>query len=136
MHAHARDSLSSSGSIIIVGEAEKIDMQPTDKPAPAQFEGRRVAFKNDAHHSDCWHYQSGLATGVVLRVAPSLAQKAELLGTEGIDLPEWLADLDEVPRLWVKVDPCPSFPRGCEAGVEMECLVLVDSTPGGAAGSQ
>jgi hypothetical protein len=111
-------------------------MQPADDATPAQFVGRHVAFKNDAEHAGCWHAQAGLATGVVLRVAQSLAQKAELLGTEGIDVPEWLADLDEAPRLWVKVDPCPAFPRGCEAGVERKCLVLLDSTPGRVAGNQ
>jgi hypothetical protein len=121
---------------MIVVQAEKIDMQPTDDSPAAQFVGRKVAFKNDADHAGCWHRQTGVATGVVLRVAQSLAQKAELLGTEGIDLPEWLAEMEDVPRLWVKVDPCPSFPRGCEAGVDLECLVLLDSTPGRAGAGQ
>ena len=111
-------------------------MEPTDDSTAARFVGRKVAFKNDADHAGCWHVQVGVATGVVLRVAQSLAQKAELLGTEGIDLPEGLAEMEEVPRLWVKVDPCPAFPRGCEAGVELECLLLQDSTPGRVAGCQ
>jgi hypothetical protein len=119
-----------------VVQAEKIDMEPADDSSAARFVGRKVAFKNDAEHADCWHVQVGLTTGVVLRVAQSLAQKAELLGTEGIDLPEGLAEMEDVPRLWVKVDPCPAFPRGCEAGVELECLLLLDSTPGRVAGGQ
>ena len=72
-------------------------MEPTDKTA-AQLVGRRVAFKADAEHADCWHHQAGLATGVVLRPAQSLAQKADLLGTEGIAVPEWLTEIEEVSR--------------------------------------
>jgi hypothetical protein len=97
-------------------------MEPT--PTPAQLVGRKVAFKTDAEHAECWHRQVGLATGLVLRAAQSLAQKSELLGTEGIEVPQWLADIEEVPRVWVKADPCPSFPRGCEVAVEIDCLTL------------
>jgi hypothetical protein len=126
----------SVGSIIILVYVEKADMEHDEDRSPAQFVGCKVVFKNDEEHAGCWHVQVGLAAGVVLRAAQSLAQKAELLGTEGINLPDWLTEMEEVPRLWVKVDPCSSFPRGCEAAVEQDCLVVVDSPQGRAAGQQ
>jgi hypothetical protein len=100
-------------------------MEPYDIEFLAQLVGRKVAFKTDSEHSGCWHFQVSLASGTILRVAQSLAQKAELLGTEGVELPEWLADLEEVPRIWIKADPCPAFPRGCEVAVEKDCLTLL-----------
>ena len=100
-------------------------MEPNDLPHLAQLIGRKVAFKTDAEHGGCWHFQVSLATGTVLRVAQSLAQKAELLGTEGVEVPAWLADVEEVPRLWIKADPCPAFPRGCEVAVEEDCFTLL-----------
>ena len=92
--------------------------EPADNVTSAQLIGRRVAFKTDSAHADCWHFQVALATGTVLRLAQSLAEKAELLGTERIAIPEWLADIEEVARLWIKADPCPAFPRGCEVAVD------------------
>jgi hypothetical protein len=100
-------------------------VEPSDLKNFGQLVGRRVAFKSDSEHAGCWHFQARLATGTVLRVAQSLAQKAELLGSEGVEVPPWLADLEEVPRLWIKADTCPAFPRGCEVAVEKDCLTLL-----------
>jgi hypothetical protein len=91
---------------------------------PEQMIGKRVAFRDDAAHGDCWHCQVGLKTGVVLRKALSLAKKAELLVAELEIDPELFAAENEVVRLWVKADPCERFPNGCEVAVEPECLVL------------
>ena len=88
--------------------------------------GKRVAFKTDAEHGDCWHTRNGLVSGVVLRVGQSLAQKAALLGAEGIEMPEM--SVEEVPRVWIKVDGCPSYPRGCEVAAEVDCLVVIPVT--------
>ena len=98
-------------------------MQPADDLAPEQLLGKRVAFKDDAEHADCWHHRVGLRTGTVVKLGQSLAQKAELTAA---DLPEdVLAAEAAVVRLWVRADPCPAFPRGCEMAAERECLLLL-----------
>ncbi len=101
-------------------------MIAADDLDPEKLIGRKVAFKDDPEHHACWHYRVGLKTGVVRRLAHSLAHKVELLG----EVPEEVLDpaLD-VPRLWVKADPCPAFARGCETAVEKECLLLAEPTP-------
>src|SRR5262245_33193996 len=98
-------------------------MTPADDLPPAQLVGQHIAFKADVEHHTCWHYRIGVKTGTVLKKVPTLAQKAELLAAEGIDAAE-LADQEEVARLWIKADPCPSFPRGCELAAEPACLLL------------
>src|SRR6516165_5890805 len=100
-------------------------MRPADHLSTDQLVKRRVSFKEGQDHAGCWHQKIGLKTGLVLRVVPSLAQKAELLATEGIVPPEGVTPDIEVPRLWVKADPCSSFPRGCEVAVEKKCLLLI-----------
>jgi hypothetical protein len=95
----------------------------SDVPDAAALVGKRVAFKADDDHADCWHTRNGLKSGKVLRVGQSLAQKAALLGSEGIEMPD--LSVDEAPRVWVKVDPCPSYPRGCEVAAEIDCLAVI-----------
>jgi hypothetical protein len=93
---------------------------------PAQLVGKRVRFADGDDHIDCWHSQVGLRRGVVLRPAQTLAQKAEMIAAEG-ELPEsWFEDHDDVPRVWVKADPCESMPRGCEVAVELGCLLVLE----------
>lgn len=89
---------------------------------PKQLIGKRVEFKDDPEHDSCWHHQVGLKAGVVLRACQSLAQKAELVGDTELLSPELLSAEGEAVRLWVKADPCPTFPRGCEAAFEADCL--------------
>jgi hypothetical protein len=102
-------------------------MRPADDFTPQQLVGKRVAFKEDAEHSGCWHFQVGLKTAVMLKLGQTLAQKAELMGPESPIPPELLEAEDDEPRLWVKVDPCRLFPRGCEAAVEKSCLQVLDA---------
>ncbi len=102
-------------------------MRPADDLAPEQLIGKRVAFKDDSDHATCWHHQVGLKTGVVLKLGQSLSQKAELLGAQGPIPPELLSPEFDVPRLWIRADPCRLFPRGCETAVEKECLLVLDS---------
>jgi hypothetical protein len=98
-------------------------MQPADDLTPEQLLGKRVAFKDDTEHADCWHLRVGLRTGTVVKLGQTVAQKAELTGA---DLPEELLAAEAgVVRLWVRADPCPAFPRGCETAVEKECLVVL-----------
>ncbi len=92
---------------------------------PEQMVGMRVAFKDDEEHRDCWHCRAGLKTGVVLKKVISLTKKAEMLSAELEIDPELFADENEVPRLWVKADPCERFLNGCELAVEPECLVVI-----------
>lgn len=94
---------------------------------PATLVGKRVTFCDGEGHADCWHTRNGLKSGLVLRVGQSLAQKAALLGAEGIELPDIRAEEVEAPRVWVKVDPCPAYPRGCEVAAEVDCLQLITS---------
>jgi hypothetical protein len=101
-------------------------MRSADEFTPAELKGRRIVFKDDEDHAACWHKQVGLRAGVVLRPAQSLAQKAQLLGAEGLDLPEGLSG-EEVSRVWVKADPCASFAQGCEAAITTRCLLLPDA---------
>jgi hypothetical protein len=104
-------------------------MKSAEEFPPQQLVGRAVAFCENADHEDCWHHQVGLKTGVVLKVGPSLAQKAALMGAEGDIPPELLTAGFDVPRLWVRADPCAAFPRGCEAAVEPACLLVIDPKP-------
>ncbi len=100
-------------------------MQPADNFAAASIIGKRVAFKTGDDHAACWHGKVGLKTGVVLKLGQSVAQKAQLMGMDG-DIPdELLSEEADVPRLWVRADPCASFPRGCETAVEQGCLVVL-----------
>jgi hypothetical protein len=92
---------------------------------PDPLIGKRVAFKDDAEHYECWHFQSGLKGGVVLRKALTLAQKAQMVSAEIEIDPETFAGDNEVPRYWVKADPCDRFPNGCEVAVEPDCLTVV-----------
>jgi hypothetical protein len=88
------------------------------------YKGRRIHFQKGPDHESCWHTKTGMESGVVLRPAPTMAQKADLLAADGILIPD-LTDLAaEFPRLWVKVDPCPRFPRGCETAVDVECVIV------------
>jgi hypothetical protein len=100
-------------------------MRSADELAPGELIGKRVVFKEGEEHTGCWHAQVGLRSGVVLRPAQSLAQKAQLLGAEGLELPPELT-ADEAVRVWVKADPCESFAQGCETAVETNCLLLPD----------
>jgi hypothetical protein len=84
--------------------------------------GRRVVFCEDEEHADCWHFRVGLKSGVVVKIGQTLAQKAALMGPESPIPAELLAAEEEAPRLWIKVDPCRSFPRGCEAAVAQTCV--------------
>ena len=101
-------------------------MSSLDNLPPELLIGRRVAFAQGSDHAGCWHARVGLKTGRVLRPALTLAQKAELLATEGFAPPEALTEEAEVPRLWVRADPCPGFRNGCEIAVEKHCLFLDD----------
>jgi hypothetical protein len=101
-------------------------MTPADDYAPEQLVGKRIAFKDDEDHAGCWHHRMGLKTGTVAKVGHTLAQKVELVDP-GSPIPEeLLGDDTEVVRLWVKTDPCPAFPRGCEMAAERECLLVDD----------
>jgi hypothetical protein len=101
-------------------------MNPPDDLTPEQLIGRRVAFRTGPEHAGCWHTRMGVKAGKVLRRVPTLAQKAELLAGEGLAPPEALTEGADVPRLWVKADPCPAFPRGCETAAEPACLLLAE----------
>jgi hypothetical protein len=99
-------------------------MTPADDLAPEQLVGKRVAFRQGEEHAGCWHAQVGLRRGVVRKVAQSLAQKAEMVAAEE-GVPEGWDDYEDVPRVWVKADPCEAFPRGCEAAAEPACLLVL-----------
>ena len=99
-------------------------MTPAEEFAPEQLVGKRVAFREDEEHGGCWHRQVGLRRGVVVRAAQLLGQKAELVAAEG-GLPKDWDDYEDIPRVWVKADPCDAFPRGCEAAVERACLSVL-----------
>jgi hypothetical protein len=101
-------------------------MRPADEFEPGQLVGRRVAFREGDEHSDCWHSQVGLRRGVVARVAQTLTQKAEMIAAEGAVPDDW-SDYEDVPRVWVKAEPCASFQRGCEAAVECGCLLVLEA---------
>jgi hypothetical protein len=102
-------------------------MTPADDLPLQELVGKRVAFKDDADHSTCWHYRVGLCRGTVLKPAESLAQKAEMLRSEGGEVQDdFLEQYEDVPRVWVKADPCESFPRGCETAIEPGCLLLLE----------
>src|SRR5262249_46534799 len=81
-------------------------------------------FRDDEEHRDCWHFQVGLRSGKVLKKVLPLAKKAEMLAAEFEIDPELFAEENDVPRLWVKADPCERFPNGCELAVEPACLVV------------
>jgi hypothetical protein len=102
---------------------EEHALRPADDWTPEQLLGKRVAFKDGAEHADCWHERVGLRTGVVVKLGQTVAQKADLAAA---DLPEELLAAEAgVVRLWVRADPCPAFPRGCEMAAEKECLLVV-----------
>lgn len=101
-------------------------MKPAEEFTPQQLVGKRVAFRDDEGHHGCWHYRAGIKTAVVRRVGQSLSQKAELLQAEGLDVPELLPE-EDVLRIWVFADPCTPFPQGCEAAVEVDCLLVLDA---------
>jgi hypothetical protein len=103
-----------------------VAMKPADEFAAEELVKKRIVFKTDAAHAGCWHTRVGITSGIVLRLVPSITQKAELLAAEGIAPPEVTSPEMLVPRLWVQADPCPKFPRGCEMAVEKECLLLPD----------
>lgn len=100
-------------------------MEPAESFLPEDLKGRRVTFKSDSEHSTCWHHRVGLTKGVVLKPAQTLAQKMEMLGPED-EMPEDLLDEDEVPKVWVKADPCELFPQGCEAVIDQDCLLVIE----------
>jgi hypothetical protein len=107
-------------------------VKPANDFPPKALVGKRVFFKEDEDHRSCWHHQVGLKTGVVLRLGQSLCEKAERTGLEELLHTEMLSAESEVPRLWVKADPCPALPRGCEAAVAIDCLEVpakADGTP-------
>jgi hypothetical protein len=101
-------------------------MQQADSSPSAQLVGKRVAFKDDDEHRTCWHFTVGLKTGKVLRVALSLAEKAKIMEEGGIPAPQLREMEEEEPRVWVKADPCPSHPRGCEVAVDKECIQVIE----------
>ena len=101
-------------------------MTPAEAFTPEQLVGKRVAFREDEEHAGCWHQRVGLRRGVVVRAAQSLGQKAGLVAAEG-GLPEDWDESEDVPRVWVKANPCDAFPRGCEAAVERACLLVLDA---------
>jgi hypothetical protein len=89
--------------------------------------GKRIAFKSDEAHRTCWHATVGLRTGMVLRVALTLAEKAKIMSEGGLPAPHLLEMEEEKPRIWVKADPCQSHPRGCEVAVDRECLIVQEA---------
>ena len=101
-------------------------MIPADDLPPEQLVGKRVAFKDDEDHAGCWHHRVGLRTGTVLKLGQTVAQKVELVDPGSPVPEELLGDDTEVVRLWVKADPCPAFPRGCEMAAERACLLVAD----------
>jgi hypothetical protein len=101
-------------------------MKPAEEFASEDLVGKRVAFNGGDDHAGCWHSRVGLRTGVVVKVGQTLSQKAELLAAEGVTLPGEALGAEAPPRLWVKADPCASFPRGCETAVEKGCLLVAD----------
>ncbi len=105
-------------------------MRPAEELAAEELVGKRVAFREDEDHAECWHRRMGLRRGTVLKRAPTLAQKAELLGEEGTLPEELVAAEADVVRLWVKADPCTAFPRGCETAAERECLLVLEPGDG------
>ncbi len=100
-------------------------MQPAESFLPEELKGRRVAFKCDEDHATCWHMRSRLEKGVVLKRAQTLAEKMEMLGPED-EIPEHLLEEEEVPKVWVKADPTDLFPGGCEAVVDVDCLMVLE----------
>jgi len=99
-------------------------MTPAEDYPLDQLAGKKVIFRTGDDHAGCWHQQVGLQSGIIRRPARSLAQKAEMIAAEGVELPERFPT-DDVPRVWVFADACASFPKGCEAAVEVDCLLVV-----------
>jgi hypothetical protein len=100
-------------------------LRPATDLTLTQLLRRRVVFCTDDAHHDCWHFRMGLQTGVVAKVGQTLRQKAELMGPD-FAIPQELLEDEEEPKLWVKVDPCPGFARGCETAAPRECLWVVE----------
>lgn len=94
---------------------------------PKSLVGKRVRFLDDEEHAECWHQRVGLKTGVVRKVAQTRAQKASMVGEEGLALPDLEDAEPEAPRVWVLADPNHFFPSGCEAVVSIECLTPASS---------
>jgi hypothetical protein len=94
-----------------------------------QLVKRRVVFKGDEDHRQCWHAKAELRSGVVRKIVPTLAQKAELLTGGGVELPGMFSQNEDVPRVWVQADPSPKYPRGCELAVEPACLLVSEDEP-------
>jgi hypothetical protein len=105
-------------------------MIPADDRTPQELVGKRVAFKSGEEHAGCWHCRAGLAGGVVLRPAQTLAQKAEWIRGEGGEVPgDWVSEYEDVPKVWVRADPVEGLRHGCEVAVEVACL-LIEGEPG------
>jgi hypothetical protein len=100
-------------------------MTPADDLMPEQLLGKRIAFKDDEEHAGCWHRRVGLKTGTVLKLGHTLAEKVEMVDPGSAIPEELLSEETAVVRLWVRADPCPAFPRGCELAVEKECLLVM-----------
>jgi hypothetical protein len=102
-------------------------MRPADEFAPEALVGKRVAFRDEDDHAGCWHRRVGLNTGTVVKLGRTLAHKVELVDP-GSPIPEeLLGEEAEEVRLWIKADPCPAFPRGCEMAAPRECLLVLES---------
>ena len=102
-------------------------MTPADDLPPEQLIGKRIAFKEGEEHAGCWHQRVGLRTGTVVKLGQTLAQKVELVDPGSPVPEELLGEETEEVRLWVRADPCPAFPRGCEMAAEKGCLVVLDA---------
>ncbi len=102
-------------------------MRPAEEFAPEQLIGKRVGFRDDEEHAGCWHRRVGLKAGTVVKLGQTLAQKVELVDP-GSPIPEeLLTEEAEEVRLWIRADPCPAFPRGCEMAAPRECLVVLEA---------
>lgn len=100
-------------------------MQSAESFSPEELKGKPVAFVSGEDHSGCWHARVGLQKGIVLKPAQTLAEKMELLGPDD-EMPEDLIEEEEVPKVWVKIEPCELFPSGCEAVVDLDCLLVLE----------
>ncbi len=100
-----------------------MDGTPAEDVPVQELVGKRVAFRTDEDHETCWHQRVGLVTGKVLRPARTLAQKADMLRADGVEVPAGFPT-EDVPRVWVAADACASMPNGCETAVELGCLLV------------
>jgi hypothetical protein len=102
-------------------------MKQSDNPSGTDLVGKRIAFKEGDDHRTCWHQTVGIKTGKVLRIALSLEEKARIMEEGGIPVPHLREMEEEEPRIWVKADPCPSHPRGCEVAIDKDCLIVLEN---------